>query len=233
MPKAIRRTGTARTGEAEPGTHLPATAYQRTSGSAPADEGSRTDHPDLHTTNRRSQAPRCRPDRRVGARLFGLWRGLSRPGMTYWMIACSVYSYIATFGVTIRICRRQGLPGLPWCAGVPVRCASRTEAVSLVGLIGGHGAGSEREPGRDARMPPGSRTVLRDGRAAGRVPAGPGDLGPGGGRQPEIIEQAGVPAGGRTPVNVAVEPAGAVPGRPGTGECGCPVRRARSCHHAE
>ena len=113
MPEAIRRTGTARTGEAEPGTHLPATAYQRTSGSAPADEGSRTDHPDLHTTNRRSQAPRCRPDRRVGARLFGLWRGLSRPGMTYWMIACSVYSYIATFGVTIRICRRQGHPGLP------------------------------------------------------------------------------------------------------------------------
>jgi len=43
------------------------------------------------------------------------------------------------------------------------------------------------------------------------LPAGclrsPGDPGPGGGRQPGIIEQAGVPAGGRTPVNVAVEPA--------------------------
>jgi len=49
------------------------------------------------------------------------------------------------------------------------------------------------------------------------LPAGclrtPGDPGPGGGRQPGIIEQAGVPAGGRTPVNVAVEPPGAVPGR--------------------
>ena len=47
------------------------------------------------------------------------------------------------------------------------------------------------------------------------LPAGclrtPGDPGPGGGRQPGIIEQAGFPAGGRTPVNVAVEPAGAVP----------------------
>jgi len=53
------------------------------------------------------------------------------------------------------------------------------------------------------------------------LPAGrlrtPGDPGPGGGRQPGIIEQAGVPAGGRTPVNVAVVPAGAVPGSPGYG----------------
>jgi hypothetical protein len=57
---------------------------------------------------------------------------------------------------------------LPWCAGVPVRRACRTGAVSLaVELIEGHGAGTEREPGRDAR----------------------------------------------TPVNFAVEPAGAVPGR--------------------
>jgi hypothetical protein len=41
------------------------------------------------------------------------------------------------------------------------------------------------------------------------LPAGclrtPGAPGPGGGRQPGIIEQAGVPAGGRTPVNLAVE----------------------------
>jgi len=71
-------------------------------------------------------------------------------------------------------CRRQGLPGLPWCAGVPVRRACCTGTVPLaVELIEGHGAGGEREPGRDARMPPGSRTGLRDGRAAGRVPADP------------------------------------------------------------
>ena len=82
-------------------------------------------------------------------------------------------------------------------------------------------------------MPPGSGTGLRDGRAAGRVPAVPGRSGAGGGRQSGIIGQAGVPAGGRTPVNLAVEPAGAVPGRRGTGGCSCPVRRARSCHHAE
>jgi len=78
---------------------------------------------------------------------------------------------------------------MPWCAGVPVRRACRTGTVPLaVELIEGHGAGGEREPGRDARMPPGSRTGLRDGRAAGRVPAAPGDAGPGGGRNPGIIE---------------------------------------------
>ena len=90
--------------------------------------------------------------------------------------------------VDIRFCRRQGLPGLPRCAGVPVRRACRTGTVPLaVELIEGHGAGGEREPGRDARMPPGSRTGLRDGRAAGCLRT-PGDPGPGGGRQPGIIE---------------------------------------------
>ena len=43
--------------------------------------------------------------------------------------------------------RRQGFPGLPWCAGVPVRRACRTGTVPLaVELIEGHGAGGEREP---------------------------------------------------------------------------------------
>jgi len=110
--------------------------------------------------------------------------------------------------------RRQGLPGLPRCAGVPVRRACRTEAVPLaVGLIEGHGAGGEREPGPGARMPPGPRTGLRDGRAAGRVPAVPGRSGAGR-PTPARNHRAGrVPAGGRTPVNVAVEPAVAAPGR--------------------
>jgi len=63
---------------------------------------------------------------------------------------------------------------LPWCAGVPVRRACRTGTVPLaVELIEGHGAGGDREPGRDARMPPGVPAGLRDGRAAGRVPADP------------------------------------------------------------
>jgi hypothetical protein len=64
-------------------------------------------------------------------------------------------------------------------------------------------------------MPPASRTGLRDGRAAGRGPTGSGRSGAGRGCQPGIIEQARVLARGRAPVNVAVEPAGAVPGQPG------------------
>jgi hypothetical protein len=103
---------------------------------------------------------------------------------------------------------------LQWCAGVPVRRACRTGTVSLaVELIEGHGAGGERAPGRDARMLPGSGTGMA------RLPAGclrtASDPGPGGGRQPGIIEQAGVPAGGRMPVNVAVEPARCGSGPPG------------------
>jgi hypothetical protein len=100
---------------------------------------------------------------------------------------------------------RQGLPGLPWCAGVPVRRACRTGTVPLaVELIEGHGAGGEREPSRDARMPPGSRTGLRDGRAAGRVPADPWRsgagrrtparnhrVGRGSGRRPDARERRG------------------------------------------
>jgi len=117
----------------------------------------------------------------------------------------AVYLYIAALEVNVLNCRRQGLPGLPWCAGVPVRRACRTGTVLLaVELIEGHGAGGEREPGRDARMPPGSRTGLRDGRAAGRVPADPGRsgagrrtpardhrVGRGSGRRPDARERRG------------------------------------------
>jgi hypothetical protein len=115
-----------------------------------------------------------------------------------------------------------GLPGLPWCAGVPVRRACRTGTVLLaVELIEGHGAGGEREPGRDARMPPGSGTGLRDGRAAGRVPAVPGRSGAGR-RTPARNHRVGRGSGsGPTPVNVAVEPAGAVPGRLGSAAVRC------------
>jgi hypothetical protein len=69
-----------------------------------------------------------------------------------------------------------------------------------VELIEGHGAGGEREPGRDARMPPGSRTGFRDGRAAGRVPAVPGairgreaDASPGSSGRPGFGQAAGRP----------------------------------------
>ena len=98
-------------------------------------------------------------------------------------------------------------------------------------LIEGHGAGGEREPGR---MPPGSRTGLRDGRAAGRVPADPGRSGAGvADASPESSSRPGVPAADRTPVKVAVESADAAPGSPGYRRVRLPVCRARSCHHTE
>ena len=66
----------------------------------------------------------------------------------------------------------------------------------------------------------------------------PGACGPrairGGRRTPARDHRVGRGSGrGRAPVNVAVEPAGAVPGRRGAGGCDCPVRRVWSCHHAE
>jgi hypothetical protein len=78
---------------------------------------------------------------------------------------------------------------LPWCAGVPVRVpAARGPSPLAVELIVGHGAGGERELGRDVRMPPGSGT----GSGMAGLPAGclraPGGPGPGGGRQLGIIE---------------------------------------------
>ena len=58
----------------------------------------------------RRHGPRRRSERRVGARLFeALARPLSSPGMAYWMIACSVYLYIAALGVNVRICRNSGV----------------------------------------------------------------------------------------------------------------------------
>jgi hypothetical protein len=58
------------------------------------------------TLRRRTRAA---PDRQVGERLFGALAGrFNSPGMAYWMVARSVYLYIATFGVNVRICRGQG-----------------------------------------------------------------------------------------------------------------------------
>ena len=119
-------------------------------------------------------------------------------------------SRLTPTGVAL-FCRQQGLPGLPWCAGVPVRRACRTGTVPLpVELIEGHGAGGEREPGRDARMPPGSRTGLRDGRAAGRVPADPGAIRAG--RQTPARDHRAGRGSGRRP--------GARERRGGAGRCG-------------
>jgi len=117
-----------------------------------------------------------------------------------------------------------------YCRAAP---AARGPSPLAVGLIESHGAGASGSPGRDARMPPGLEERAPGWPAVGRVPADPGRSGPGDGRQRGIIQQARVPTDGRTPRNVAVEPAGAVPGRRGTGGCGFPVRRALSRHYAQ
>ena len=76
-----------------------------------------------------------------------------------------------------------------------------------------------------ARMPPGSGTGLRDGRAAGRVPADPGRSGAGR-RTPARNHRAGRGSGRRP---------GARERRGGAGRCGpgCPVRPYPACRHAE
>ena len=132
----------------------------------------------------------------------------------FWVIVSArpaVCLCIGAVRANVRICRQQGLPVLP-CR------ACRTGTVAP-------GGGADREsrrrssgsPGRDARMPPRLEERAPGCPAVGRVPAAPGRSGPGDGRQRGIIQQARVPTDGRTPRNVAVEPAGAVPGRRGTG----------------
>jgi hypothetical protein len=111
--------------------------------------------------------------------------------------------------------------GSSWIAVVrwrPVRRACRTGAVSLaVGLVEGHGAGVN---GSLAGMP-GCRRARGPGSGMAGLPAGclraAGDRGRGR-RTPARDHRVGrVQAGGRAPVNVAVEPAGGVPGSPGCG----------------
>jgi hypothetical protein len=112
-------------------------------------------------------------------------------------------------------------------------CLPHGDRPLAVKLIEGHGAGGEREPGRGARMPPGSRTGLRDGRGAGRVPADPERsgagrwtqarnhrVGRGSGRRPDARERRG----------------GAVrcgPGSPGYKRVRLPGASRRLCNHAE
>jgi hypothetical protein len=38
---------------------------------------------------------------------LGFGEALNSPGMTYWMVTCSVYSYIVIFGAIVRFCRIQ------------------------------------------------------------------------------------------------------------------------------
>ena len=100
--------------------------------------------------------------------------------------------------------------------------AARGIVPLVVELIEGHGAGVNGSPAGT----PGCRRARGPGSGMAGLPAGrlrtPGDPGPGGGRPARNHRVGRFPAGGRMPVNVAVEPAGAVP-----------VRRARPCRHAE
>ena len=188
----------------------------------------------------REIAARQRRQRQVGARSP---RGLRIANLAAWQSrlrsggqSARPYPYATPcLGCTsASACRQQGLPGLPWCDGVPVRRACRTGTVPW--RWSSRGSRRRGVNGSPAGTP-GCRRARGPGSGMAGLPAGclrtPGDPGPGGGRQPGIIEQAGVPGGGRTPVNLAVEQAGAVPGRRGTGGCSCPVGRARSCRHAE
>jgi hypothetical protein len=69
-----------------------------------------------------------RPERRVGARLFGRWRGLS--AVPVWPIGWPPVPYklyIATLGANVRICRRESVPkrGL----APPDRASSRSSVL--------------------------------------------------------------------------------------------------------
>jgi hypothetical protein len=98
-----------------------------------AEDRRHPDHPFSCGSPATSACPEPTPYRRVGARLFGaLARPLSSPGMAYWMIACSVYLYITTLGVNVRICRplmpRGGSASAPGRGSDPnllVRAAAR------------------------------------------------------------------------------------------------------------
>jgi len=110
-----------------------------------------------------------------------------------------------------------GSSGLSWCWH-PV-CRARCTGARRpwrAKLVAGHGAGDEREPGRDARMPPGSWMGSRmAGMSAGCMQT-PGDPGRGTDASPDH------PAG-TGPWNVAVEQSCAVSVAGGAGGCGCPA----------
>ena len=57
----------------------------------------------------------CHLGNQIAEHIGGSGRGylavggpLSSPGMAYWMVACSVYLYIAILGANVRICRVPG-----------------------------------------------------------------------------------------------------------------------------
>jgi hypothetical protein len=129
------------------------------------------------------------PIRRLRMRLPGPPRGADRavapaPGLL------TAYLYIAMPEVDILICRRQGLPGLPWRWHSRPSCCRTGPSPLAVKLIAGHGAWGGREKLRPGR-PDAAR--LEDGlRLPGGCLEAPGDPGPEEGRQPGIIQRAGL-----------------------------------------
>jgi hypothetical protein len=64
-----------------------------------------------HSEQRRSHNQRTAISAISAGRRAVIWAlagHLSSPGMAYWMVACSVYLYIAILGATVRICRDAG-----------------------------------------------------------------------------------------------------------------------------
>jgi pimeloyl-ACP methyl ester carboxylesterase len=90
-----------------------------------------------HTGRKHEQPPGSPPSTAYPASIF---RKKTRhpPSPIAWLPSC--FRQRTTPHRTeldILFCRRQGLPGLPWCAGAPVRRACRTGAVSLAVEPGG------------------------------------------------------------------------------------------------
>jgi hypothetical protein len=170
-----------------------------------------------HDTNQRQNiqlrghqtaAPPCpggRADRRLRVRDEGLRLVSGR--------VCAgpiAYLYIAAGRTDARSCRRQGLPGLPWCAGIPVRRACRTGTVPLaVELIEVTAQGVNGSPAGI----PGCRRARGLGSGMAGLPAGclrtAGDPGPEAGASPGSSSSRG---SGRRP--------GARQCRGGAGRCG-------------
>jgi hypothetical protein len=61
----------------------------------------------MHGQSRGESTLAGHAERRLMRGYLACWRASQQSHMAYWMVARSVYSYIAILGTTVRICRRQ------------------------------------------------------------------------------------------------------------------------------
>jgi hypothetical protein len=179
----------------------------------------------------------ARTDRRVSVRLSASPAALAaqqsrlRPHRT---VSRTVYLYIVEHGVDVLYCRRQGLPGRHGTGTSVRRCMPDGDRP-----IGGGADRGSRRRGRTGARPGRPDAAGLEDRAPGWPGWRPGACGPpgrsGAGRRTPARNHRVGRGSGRRPG--ACERRGGAgrcgPGSRGTGGCGCPVRRARSCHHAE